>query len=87
MNIKATATLANGTKIVGRLTTDHPASSYNQPVFVDNQNQAYDLWDIVYISTASDMGEKGGKVTSEAKKAASRRNGKLGGRPKAEAGK
>jgi general stress protein YciG len=35
----------------------------------------------------SEIGRKGGKMTTPKKQAASRRNGLLGGRPKKEAGK
>jgi hypothetical protein len=81
MDTKATATLTNGQKVKGRLTTDHAASSYNQPVFVDEDNQAYNWAEIADIATTSDR-SKGGKSTSEAKGEAARLNGRKGGRPK-----
>jgi len=84
MDTKATATLNDGTKVQGRLTTTHATSSYGQPVFVDNDGNAYNWADIADISTAADLGHKGGSVTSEAKKKSSRENGKLGGRPRKE---
>jgi hypothetical protein len=34
-------------EVEGRLTTNHPASSYGQPVFVDQDGQAYDRWQVV----------------------------------------
>lgn len=39
---KVTARLIDGKAIEGYLTTDHPASSYGQKVFVDSDNQAID---------------------------------------------
>ncbi len=78
MDTKATATLIDGSKVGGRLTTDHAASSYNQPVFVDADNQAIDWANIVVISTAPQMGAS----KSPAKVAAAKANGKKGGRPR-----
>ena len=78
MDIKATATLANGQKIRGRLTTTHPASSYNQPVFVSNDNVAYNWAEIVNIITTAAQ-SKGG---SRSKPESSRANGRRGGRPR-----
>jgi hypothetical protein len=83
MDTKATATLTNGQKVKGRLTTGHPASSYNQPVFVDEDNQAYNWAEIADVTTTKDR-SKGGQSTSEAKAEAARRNGRKGGRPKTE---
>lgn len=83
MDTKATATLANGQKVKGRLTTEHAASSYNQPVFVDEDNQAYNWAEIADIVT-TDSHAKGGLSTSEAKAEAARRNGRKGGRPRKE---
>ena len=34
-------------EVEGRLTTDHAASSSRQPVFVDQDGQAYDRWQVV----------------------------------------
>jgi general stress protein YciG len=82
MNTKATATLRNGNKIKGTMTTEHAASSYGQPVFVDENGQAYNWLEIFDINTASEIGRKGGKQTSDAKKKSSAENGKLGGRPR-----
>lgn len=84
MDTRAIATLTNGQKVKGRLTTEHAASSYNQPVFVDEFNQAYNWAEIVDIATTSNH-SKGGQSTSEAKATAARRNGAKGGRPKNEA--
>ena len=53
MDTKATATLINGSKVSGRLTTANAASSYGQPVFVDDDGQAYNWSDITDISTAA----------------------------------
>lgn len=82
MNTKATVTLLDGSKISGRLTTEHAASSYNQPVFVDDDNQAYNWSDIVDISTAAELGKKGGLSTSDRKAKSSAVNGLKGGRPR-----
>lgn len=82
MDTKATATLQGGSKVQGRLTTAHAASSYGQPVFVDDDGQVYDWFMIASIDTATEMRRKGGKSTSDAKRKASAENGKFGGRPK-----
>lgn len=81
MNTKVIATLTNGQKVKGRFTTEHAASSYNQPVFVDEDNQAYNWAEIADIQTTGTH-SKGGQSTSEAKSNASRANGAKGGRPK-----
>ena len=80
MNTKATATLTNGSKVRGKLTTEHAVSSYGQPVFVGNDGTAYNWADITDISTTAAR-SKGGKATSQAKAKAARENGKKGGRP------
>jgi len=82
MDTKATATLLDGSKVSGRLTTDHAASSYGQPVFVGDDGTAYNWADIVEVSTAAALGKIGGSATSAAKSKASRRNGRKGGRPR-----
>jgi hypothetical protein len=81
LKIKATATHINGQKIKGYLTTEHAASSYGQPVFVDADNQAYNWSEIEDIMTTEGQ-RKGGKATSEAKRQAARENGRKGGRPR-----
>ena len=70
MDTKATATLIDGSKAKGRLTTDHAASSYRQPVFVDSDGKAIDWMSIVSVSTAAEMGS----ARSERKAASSREN-------------
>lgn len=80
MHTKATATLINGQKIKGHLTTKHAASSYNQPVFVDEDNQAYNWADIVDIITTAAQ-SKGGLRSTPATRKAARESGKKGGRP------
>ena len=80
MDTKATATLVGGSKIEGRLTTAHSASSYGQPVFVGDDGAAYNWLEISDISTAAELGRRGGAVTGGAKAEASRENGKKGGR-------
>lgn len=82
MDTKATATLASGQKVKGRLTTDHAASSYGQPVFVDENNQVYNWAEIATVTTANEGHIRGGQSTSDAKAQASRANGRKGGRPK-----
>lgn len=82
MDIKATATLIDGTKVSGRLTTAHAASSYGQPVFVADDGQAYNWASITDIDTAAAMRSKGGSATSPAKRRASAANGRKGGRPR-----
>lgn len=81
MDTKALATLANGQRISGRLTTDHAASSYGQPVFVTDDGQALNWAEITEIKTTA-ASSKGGSITSEAKSAAARANGRKGGRPR-----
>ncbi len=80
MDTKATAILVGGSKVDGRLTTAHSASSYGQPVFVGDDGTAYNWIEIVDISTAAELGRRGGAVTGGAKADASRENGKRGGR-------
>jgi hypothetical protein len=82
MDIKATATLLDGARITGRLTTNHAASSYGQPVFVDNSGQAINWAGITGIDTAAEMRSRGGSATSKSKRRASAANGRKGGRPK-----
>lgn len=81
MDAKATAILQDGTKVQGRLTTAHAASSYGQPVFVDDNGQAYN-WMVVRDIITTDEKSKGGKSRSDAKRKASAKNGRKGGRPK-----
>ena len=78
MDTKATATMIDGAKVKGRLTTDHAASSYGKPVFIDDNGQAIDWISIQSISTAPEMGS----AKSERKAITSAENGRKGGRPK-----
>lgn len=84
MDTSATATLIDGTQVKGRLTTEHAASSYGQPVFVDGAGMAYNWSAIASISTAAELGRRGGSSTSQRKANASRQNGRRGGRPRKE---
>lgn len=84
MNTKAIATLRNGEQITGKLTTDHAASSYGQPVFVDGANQAFNWFDIADVTTI-EPGKAAaalGSITSDKKARSSAENGKRGGRPR-----
>lgn len=81
MDTKATATLIDGQKVKGRLTTDHAASSYGQPVFVDKDNQAYNWAKIANIVTTAGQ-SKGGSRSTPATRRAAREVGKRGGRPR-----
>jgi hypothetical protein len=81
MDTKATAILKNGSKVKGRLTTEHAASSYGQPVFVDEENQAYNWAEIASLVT-TEAQSKGGSTITAASQKASRENGKRGGRPR-----
>jgi len=77
----AIATLYNGDKIRGRLTRDHAASSYGQPVFVDEKGQAWNWAGLASVEVEKQQA-RAGRVKSAAKARASRENGKLGGRPR-----
>jgi hypothetical protein len=81
MDTKATATLHDGTKVQGRLTTAHAASSYGQPVFVDDDGQVYDWFQIANVKT-TDASSRGGKAGTLAQNAARAANAKHAGRPK-----
>lgn len=81
MDTKATATFRNGSKVSGRLTTAHSASSYGQPVFVDDGGQAYNWSDIVDVKTTEGQ-SKGGKAGTQAQNEARSANAKKGGYPK-----
>jgi len=81
MNQIAIATLPDGTTLRGRLTTEHSASSYGQPVFVDDNGIAYN-WAALADVQIEVQQARAGRATSEAKARASRKNGKLGGRPR-----
>lgn len=79
MDTKVIATLRNGSKISGRLTTAHAASSYGQPVFVDDSSgQAYDWSDIVDVKT-TEAQSKGGSAGTPAQNEARAANAKKGG--------
>jgi len=79
MDTKATATLRNGSKVSGRLTTAHAASSYGQPVFVDNDGQAYNWSDIVDVKT-TEAQSKGGSAGTDLQNKARAANAKYAGR-------
>ncbi|GIK44020.1 MAG: hypothetical protein BroJett011_78530 [Chloroflexota bacterium] len=81
MDTKAIVTLQNGSKVSGRLTTAHPASSYGQAVFVDDDGNAYNWIDIVDVKTTEGQ-SKGGKAGTQAQNAARAANAKKGGYPK-----
>lgn len=84
MNTQAIATLRDGEQITGKLTTDHAASSYGQPVFVDEDNQAFNWFDIADVTTI-EPGKAAaalGAIKSERKAKSSAENGKKGGRPR-----
>lgn len=49
MNRETIAELANGLTVHGYLTTDHAASSYGQPVFVDDDGTPYNTADILNL--------------------------------------
>ena len=78
MDTKANATLQNGSKISGRLTTAHPASSYGQDVFVDDDGNAYNWSDIVYVKT-TEAQSKGGKAGTDLQNKARAKNSVKGG--------
>lgn len=57
MNKPAIATILGGLTVVGRLTTEHAASSYGLPVFVDEDGRAYDAIEIVNVTPLDDEEE------------------------------
>lgn len=81
MDPKAIATLLNGSKVSGRLTTAHPASSYGQPVFVDDDGRAYNWSDILDVKT-TEAQSKGGSAGTDLQNKARAANAKKGGYPK-----
>lgn len=78
MDTKAIATLRDGQKVSGRLTTAHPASSYGQAIFVDDDGNAYNWIDIVDVKTTEGQ-SKGGKAGTSAQNEARAANAKKGG--------
>lgn len=78
MDTKAIATLQDGSKVSGRLTTAHPASSYGKPVFVDDDGQAYDWCQIVDVKT-TEAQSKGGRAGTDLQNKARAANAKKGG--------
>lgn len=78
MDTKAIATLQNGQKVRGRLTTAHPASSYGKPVFVDDDGQAIDWINIVDVKN-TDAQSKGGSAGTKAQNDARAANSVKGG--------
>ena len=86
MNTKAIATLINGKKVSGRLATDHAASSYGQPVFVNNDGEVYNWSDIVDVIT-TEAQSKGGSAGTDLQNLARAANSKKGGGPKGRARK
>jgi septal ring-binding cell division protein DamX len=80
MNTRATVTLVTGQKVKGRLTTDHAASSYGQPVFVSDDGTAYNWAEIANVIT-TEAQSKGGSRSTPATRRAARESGKKGGRP------
>lgn len=81
MNKKAIASLVNGERVRGYVTTEHAASSYGQPVFVNEDNQAYNWVEIADITT-TEAQNKGGSRSTPATRRAARDVGKKGGRPR-----
>lgn len=81
MDTKATVTLTDGSKVGGKLTTEHAASSYGQPVFVADDGTAYNWAEIANITTTTGSA-KGGRASTAATRKAARENGKRGGRPR-----
>ncbi len=49
MNREAIAELSNGLTVHGHLTTEHAASSYGQPVFVDDDGTPYNTADFLNL--------------------------------------
>jgi len=84
MNIRITVTFKDGETLRGFLTTHHTASSKGQPVFVDERGLAHAWIQIKTISTARQLGHKGGLSKTKKKMEAARKNGRSGGRPRKE---
>lgn len=82
MKAYVTAILITGERVRGLITTEHAASSYGQPVYVDLAGRLYDWSEIASLLTGIELARMGGSRSTERKRAASRANGRLGGRPR-----
>jgi len=82
-NVRTIATLVDGRRVRGVITTSHSDKYYGRAVFADDNHNVIDWLEIDSIMTV-EMQVKGGARSTPAKRKAARENGKKGGRPKKE---
>lgn len=63
MTRRVLATMVDGTRVAGCMTTGHPAASYGRPAFVDDAGDAWNAASIAGIETAYPVGDLALRVT------------------------
>jgi hypothetical protein len=82
MDMLAVATVGDGKKVRGRMTTEDPACENGSPVFIDETGHILPWHTITHVSDAAVTGAMGGSSKSPRKMMTSAENGKRGGRPR-----